>query len=45
MENNMEANLPKRKKMNDFIKLFVGIAVLILALLLVKYALHAFHLV
>ncbi len=41
----MEANLPKKKKMNDFIKLLVGVTVLIVALMLVKYALHAFQLV
>ncbi|HZL10685.1 MAG TPA: hypothetical protein VFC65_11865 [Prolixibacteraceae bacterium] len=45
MENNIQAKEPNKKKINDFIITFAGIAALIVALMLVKYALHAFHLI
>lgn len=45
MENNIGAKEPKKKKMNDFVLTFVGIAAFIVALILIKYALHALHLI
>jgi len=45
MENNIQAQEPKKKKINDFVKLFVGISAFILALMLLKYAMGAFHLI
>jgi hypothetical protein len=45
METQEQANPPKKKKMNDFVMTFVGIAALITALLLLKYLIHAMHLI
>lgn len=45
METKEQANEPKKKKMNDFVLTFVGIAALITALLLLKYLIHALHLI
>ncbi len=43
MENNTQEAKPK--KINDFVKTIVGIIVFIGALVLVKFALQAFHLI
>ena len=45
MDNQIQANEPKKKKINDFLKLFIGISALILALMLLKYAIAALHLI
>jgi len=45
MENQIQANEPKKKKINDFIVTFIGIAVFVLALVFLKYAMGAFHLI
>lgn len=45
METKEQANEPKKKKMNDFVMTFVGIAALITALALLKYLIHALHLI
>lgn len=39
------ANEPKKKKMNDFVVLALGLVAFIAALLLLKYAMGAFHLI
>lgn len=44
MENNIQTNVPKKKKMNDFLKLFLAIGGLITALLLLKLAMQSMHL-
>jgi len=44
MENQEQANVPKKKKINDFVLLFMGIVGLIAALMLLKYLMSAFHL-
>ena len=43
MENKIQANEPGRKKVNDFVKLFLGITALIVALMMLKYAMGYFH--
>lgn len=45
METKEQANVPKKKKMNDFVMTFVGIAALIAALFLLKYIIHAMQLI
>ncbi len=45
MENQNLANEPKKKKMNDFVVLALGLVAFIAALLLLKYAMGAFHLI
>jgi len=45
METKEQANVPKKKKMNDFVMTFVGIAALITALFLLKYIIHAMQLI
>jgi len=45
MENKEQANVPKKKKMNDFVLTFLGIAALIAALVLLKYLMGAMHVV
>ncbi|MBW8324580.1 MAG: hypothetical protein K0M50_07445 [Prolixibacteraceae bacterium] len=45
MENQNMANEPKKKKMNDFVVLALGLVAFIAALLLLKYAMGAFHLI
>ncbi len=44
MENQKQANEPK-KKMNDFVVLALGVVIFMGALLLLKYAMGAFHLI
>lgn len=44
MENKIQANEPNKKTTKDFIMLFVVIGGLIAALILLKYAMNAFHL-
>lgn len=44
MENQDIAKAPKKKKMNDFVLTFLGIAGLISALVLLKYLMGALHL-
>lgn len=45
METKEQAKEPKKKKMNDFVLTFLGIAALIAALFLVKYLIHAMQLI
>jgi hypothetical protein len=45
MENLSQASTPKKKKMNDFLKLGLGLLIFIAALLLLKYVMGAFHLI
>jgi len=45
MENNQMAEEPKRKTSKDFILLFLAIGGLILGLILLKYAMGAFHMI
>jgi hypothetical protein len=45
METKEQANVPKKKKMNDFVLTFLGIAALIAALFLLKYIIHAMQLI
>lgn len=44
MENQIHAEEPKRKTSKDFIILFLAIGGLVAVLLLLKYAIGAFHL-
>lgn len=44
MENHIQANEPKKKKMNDFVVTFLAIGGLIVVLMLLKYAISALHL-
>lgn len=45
MENTEQVNGPKKKKTNDFVLTFVGIGALIVALVLLKYLMNAFHVI
>lgn len=45
MENKIQANQPGKKKMNDFVKLFLGMSALIAALMLLKYAMGLMHVI
>jgi hypothetical protein len=45
MESQSQASKPKRKNMNDFVKLAIGLTVFVAALLLLKYVLGVFHLI
>lgn len=45
METKEQANVPKKKKLNDFVLTFIGIAGLIAALFLLKYLIHAMQLI
>ncbi len=45
MENLDHTKEPKKKKMNDFVLTFLGIAALITALVLLKYLMNAFHMI
>lgn len=44
MENKIQANEPKKKRMNDFVLTFLAIGGLIVALVLLKYAMSALRL-
>lgn len=43
MESNIQTNIPKKKKVNDFLKLFLAIGGVITALFILKIAMKAFH--
>lgn len=43
MENKIQTNEPNKKTAKDFILLFIVIGGLIAALVLLKYAMNAFH--
>ena len=45
MENNIQANEPKKKKMNDFVVLGLAAVAFVAALLLLKYAMGALHVI
>ncbi len=45
MENKNQVSEPKKKKINDFVKLALGLIIFVAALLLLKYAMVAFHLI
>lgn len=45
MENNIQAEEPKKKKMNDFVVLALAAVAFIAALMLLKYAMGALHLI
>ncbi len=45
MENKIQANQPGKKKLNDFVKLGLGITALIGALVLLKYGMGLLHVI